>query len=195
MRKILAVGFEDHLGQPFGSLMNDLVDKSCVAEVSSPHQAVTVLRSAGVFDAAICLLDSDDAAVLPSIRTIRSEHPELTLLTLFDQRQANGQLVQTIAAFAASLERRPSQSQQIGSNFQAPSLRASHSKKSPLYGRQLTQRQREVLGLLRDGHSNKQIARKLDLSEGTVKVHCLAIFRELGVANRTQAALIASDVL
>lgn len=54
----------------------------------------------------------------------------------------------------------------------------------------LTERQREVLCLLSEGKSNKQICRDLDLSEGTVKVHLNAIYRVLGVANRTEAALL-----
>ncbi|MFK7857657.1 MAG: response regulator transcription factor [Granulosicoccus sp.] len=57
----------------------------------------------------------------------------------------------------------------------------------------LTPRQREVLSLLNLGKSNKQIARDLDLTEGTVKVHCKAIFRALGVNNRTQAAVLLAN--
>ncbi len=59
---------------------------------------------------------------------------------------------------------------------------------------QLTPRQREVLQLIKLGKSNKEIARYLDVAEGTVKIHCAAIFRELGVTNRTQAALLAGDM-
>lgn len=55
----------------------------------------------------------------------------------------------------------------------------------------LTPRQTEVLDLIRMGKSNKQIARVLNVAEGTVKIHCAAIFRFLGVTNRTQAALAA----
>lgn len=53
----------------------------------------------------------------------------------------------------------------------------------------LTQRQREVLDCLRAGKSNKQIAYELGLSEGTVKIHVTAIFKSLGVKNRTQAVI------
>ncbi|RJF77315.1 DNA-binding response regulator [Azospirillum cavernae] len=53
----------------------------------------------------------------------------------------------------------------------------------------LTHRQREVLDRLREGKSNKQIAHELGLSEGTVKIHMTAIFKSLGVRNRTQAAM------
>lgn len=56
----------------------------------------------------------------------------------------------------------------------------------------LTQRQREVLECLRLGKSNKQIAYELGLSEGTVKIHVTAIFKSLGVKNRTQAVIAAA---
>jgi two-component system, NarL family, nitrate/nitrite response regulator NarL len=55
----------------------------------------------------------------------------------------------------------------------------------------LTTRQREVLTLLAQGHSNKEIGLRLDLAEITVKTHVSAIFRTLNVANRTQAVLAA----
>ena len=55
----------------------------------------------------------------------------------------------------------------------------------------LTARQRQVLEKLGQGKSNKQIARELDLSENTVKIHVTGILRALGVDNRTQAAVIA----
>lgn len=61
-------------------------------------------------------------------------------------------------------------------------------------GDQLTPRQREVLERLRDGKSNKQIAQELGLTEGTVKVHVTAILRQLGVRNRTQAAITANGL-
>jgi len=57
----------------------------------------------------------------------------------------------------------------------------------------LTQRQYDVLGLLGQGKSNKDIADALGISEGTVKVHVGAILKVLGASNRTQAALMAID--
>lgn len=56
----------------------------------------------------------------------------------------------------------------------------------------LTPRQREVLALLGQGKSNKEIARILNLSEGTVKLHVTAILKALNVSNRTGAVVAAS---
>ncbi|MBF0306106.1 MAG: response regulator transcription factor [Alphaproteobacteria bacterium] len=58
----------------------------------------------------------------------------------------------------------------------------------------LTPRQREVLALLREGLSNKEIGLALDLAEITVKLHVGAILRALGVRNRTEAAILAADM-
>jgi DNA-binding NarL/FixJ family response regulator len=55
----------------------------------------------------------------------------------------------------------------------------------------LTPREQEVLSLVRQGLANKQIARRLGISERTVKAHLTSVFQRLGVEDRTQAALWA----
>jgi len=55
----------------------------------------------------------------------------------------------------------------------------------------LTRREREILAQLAEGRSNREIARKLLLSEKTVKTHVSSVLAKLGVADRTQAALLA----
>ena len=55
----------------------------------------------------------------------------------------------------------------------------------------LSDREREVLTLVTAGYANKQIARRLGISEKTVKGHLTNIFQALGVTDRTQAALWA----
>jgi DNA-binding NarL/FixJ family response regulator len=59
----------------------------------------------------------------------------------------------------------------------------------------LTPREREVLDLLATGLANKQIARRLAISEATVKAHLTKVFEQLGVSDRTQAALWARENL
>lgn len=60
--------------------------------------------------------------------------------------------------------------------------------------RGLTPRQLEVLRLLSRGNANKEIARQLDLSVGTVKLHVTALLKALNVRNRTQAVIKAAAV-
>ncbi len=57
---------------------------------------------------------------------------------------------------------------------------------------ELTRRQRDVLGYISQGKSNKLIAEALSMSESTVKAHVKQIIRRLHVSNRTQAALLAT---
>jgi DNA-binding NarL/FixJ family response regulator len=59
----------------------------------------------------------------------------------------------------------------------------------------LSSAQRRVLLALARGHLNKQIAQELDVSEATIKAHLTAIFRKLGVLNRTQAVLSIQPLL
>lgn len=68
---------------------------------------------------------------------------------------------------------------------------AELAEDSPL--RRLTPRQLDTLALLVEGCSNKEIARRLGVIESTVKTHVKIILRKLGVANRTQAAMLASQ--
>jgi DNA-binding NarL/FixJ family response regulator len=55
--------------------------------------------------------------------------------------------------------------------------------------RELTPREREVLSMVAQGLPNKLIARRLDISEKTVKSHLTRVFERIGVTDRTQAAL------
>jgi DNA-binding NarL/FixJ family response regulator len=55
----------------------------------------------------------------------------------------------------------------------------------------LSEREREVLLMVAEGLANKQIARRLEISEKTVKAHLTSVFRQIGVTDRTQAALWA----
>nr|WP_281435966.1 response regulator transcription factor [Oricola nitratireducens] len=55
----------------------------------------------------------------------------------------------------------------------------------------LSRRELEVVRRLAGGMSNKLIARELEISEATVKVHLKSILKKLGVTNRTQAAIWA----
>ncbi len=58
-------------------------------------------------------------------------------------------------------------------------------------GKTLTNRQSQVLGLVAQGMSNKQIAYEIGVSEATVKLHINALLKAIGAANRTQAVIIA----
>jgi len=75
----------------------------------------------------------------------------------------------------------------------ARALLPSAEPESPADG--LSAREREVLGLVTKGMANKQIGRALGISERTVKAHLSRVFRQIGVADRTSAALWAREHL
>ncbi|PVE21767.1 hypothetical protein DC522_24690 [Microvirga sp. KLBC 81] len=82
----------------------------------------------------------------------------------------------------------PDQDQPLHDDMEGPSL-------SDLKTYKLSAREMEILGCLKEGAPNKLIARKLDITEATIKVHVKAILRKIGASNRTQAAMWASQRL
>lgn len=71
----------------------------------------------------------------------------------------------------------------------------AQAKLSDLTACKLSAREAEILGCLTKGEPNKVIARRLDITEATIKVHVKAILRKIGAVNRTQAAIWASQRL
>lgn len=71
----------------------------------------------------------------------------------------------------------------------APGMHAKGNPRDRFTGRQM-----DVLELVASGHSNKVIARRLGLSEHTIKIHLSAVFRTLGVSNRTEAAIACREL-
>jgi DNA-binding NarL/FixJ family response regulator len=65
------------------------------------------------------------------------------------------------------------------------------ARRSALPAQELSEREREVLLMVAEGLPNKLIARRLEISEKTVKAHLTSVFRTIGVTDRTQAALWA----
>jgi DNA-binding NarL/FixJ family response regulator len=72
--------------------------------------------------------------------------------------------------------------------------RANFESSRPPTRPRLSAKQEEVVRLLRQGQSNKEIASQLGLSEATVKVHVGCIMRKLGLANRTQVAIASIEL-
>jgi NarL family two-component system response regulator LiaR len=73
----------------------------------------------------------------------------------------------------------------------AAQVLAQAARQPPPVGTDLTPREREVLALLTEGMTNKEIAKALTLSDGTVRLHVSNILSKLGVSNRTAAATLA----
>lgn len=98
----------------------------------------------------------------------------------------------TAAEFAQALKQVAAGAIYVPSRYRDDGEPSDRSMASSLDERRLdrlTPRQLEVLRLLAEGKSNKQICRALNVAEGTIKNHLYALFRQIGVSNRTEAAL------
>ncbi|MGB9377474.1 MAG: response regulator transcription factor [Mycobacteriales bacterium] len=174
-------------------------DMAVVGEAGSAEEALALVPRVRPD---IVLLD----LVLPgmsgveAVHRLRAEHPEVkvVVLTSFAGRESVLSVVR--AGVSGYLLK------DVGPAELADALRAVHDGGVPLHPAvaatvlasvtepapdPLTPRETEVLRLLARGLSNRLIARELVLSEKTVKVHVSAILAKLGVADRTQAAVLA----
>ncbi|WP_081235660.1 response regulator [Streptomyces viridosporus] len=190
-------------------LLNDEPDISVVGEAATVEQAlvrVPALRpQVAVLD--VRLPDGDGVSVC---RELRSGMPDLAclMLTSFDDEEA---LLDSIMAGASGYVLKQIQGSDLvaavrtvarGQSLLDPSattklmarLRGGQQKEEEpdaLPG--LTDREREILALIGEGLTNRQIGQRLYLAEKTVKNHISRLLAKLGVERRIQAAVIATE--
>ncbi|MFF4578505.1 response regulator [Streptomyces sp. NPDC001389] len=195
--------------------LRDLLDAepdiTVVGEAGTAEQALArgpALRpDVAVLD--VRLPDGDGIGVC---RELRSRMPDLAclMLTSFDDEDA---LLDAIMAGAAGYVLKQIKGSDLVSAVRtvatgqsmldpATTARLMHSLRDPEAVREphdarlaaLTERERAVLELIGDGLTNRQIAKRLYLSEKTVKNHISRLLGKLGVERRVQAAVIAAQV-
>ncbi|GGU25074.1 response regulator [Lentzea flava] len=184
-------------------------DIEVVAEAENGSEALDLVArhrpDVAVLDIRMPGVDGLDAAAL-----IRERHPDtrtLVLTTFADDTYISRALGEGAAGFVL----KTGDPQEIISGVRAVATGAAYL--SPLVAKRvvdqlakarplpsaterikvLTAREREVLGLVGAGLSNAEIAGRIHVVEGTVKVYVSTILRQLGVRNRVQAAIIAHE--
>lgn len=139
-----------------------------------------------------------------AMREIRERHPDARVIVLTSFLD-DGRLMPALAAGAAGYllkDVEPSElaravrGAQAGEAMIDPTvaarlLRTLADPQARAASGELTRREREVLALIVAGRSNKRIARELEIAEKTVKTHVGHLLAKLGVADRTQAAMLA----
>jgi DNA-binding NarL/FixJ family response regulator len=177
-----------------------------VSEAESAAAALVVLRAEKV-DLALVDVRMPDLDGLELLRTVKAEWPDIPVIMLSTYENApyvkraladgaSGYLLKdatpedlsqaiNVALSGSGNVLSPRVIQNLFDDAEAGSQGGRRSEFS------LTQRENDILGLLAEGRSNREIAQALYLSEKTVKAHLAAIFRKLGVTNRTQAAMAA----
>ena len=181
-----------------------------VVETASAGEAIATMESDSI-DLALVdvrMPDTDGLELLHTLRT-RWDGTPVIMLTTFDHANYVRRALAEGAAGYLLKDATPDDLQQAikvaisgGGNVLSPrviqNLFESMDESSGDDGQpnrrpasSLTQRETDILALLSEGRSNRDISRALFLSEKTVKAHLAAIFRKLGVTNRTQAAMAA----
>jgi DNA-binding NarL/FixJ family response regulator len=173
-------------------------DMEVVATAANGAEAVALCRSAApdvvLMDIEMPVMDGIEAT-----RAILAETPGMAvlILTSFSDRQ---RIMGALDAGAVGYLLKDASAEEVVSGIRtaagggspldpraARSLLDAKSAPDPLAG--ISPREREVLALLLDGMPNKRIARRLEISEKTVKSHLTSIFRQIGVTDRVQAIL------
>ena len=180
-----------------------------VEEASSANEAIALMDNKGV-DIALVDVRMPDFDGLELLRTLKERWPQVPVIMLstYDQALYVKRALADGAAGYMLKDATPEDLEQAikvalsgGGNVLSPKVIQNLFEENEgveaegATGRHpefsLTHRERDILGLLAEGRSNRDIAQHLYLSEKTVKAHLAAIFRKLGVANRTQAAMAA----
>lgn len=174
-----------------------------VAQAEDGKEAVTL---AAEQEPDVILMDllmpvMDGIAATVEIRTTQPNIAILILTSMLDEASvlramragANGYLLKTARAKELTTAIKAAVAGQVQFSPQAISLLLRDSKLTKT-NVELSEREQEVLNLLAQGHSNKEIALFLQLAEKTVKTHLSNIFSKLGVQSRTQAILYAGKL-
>ena len=171
-----------------------------VTETSDAQQLLEVLRSRLRFDLLTLDLQLPGRSGLEILGEVKALRPDLPVMVLSADESSDSVAAALEAGASSYLFKSCTESTLFLALRDAAqnriTLPAGFVAERPLGSRtadglSLSARQREVLDCLLRGMSAKQIARFLDLSEGTIKSHTVAVFRSLNVNSRAQAVIEA----
>jgi DNA-binding NarL/FixJ family response regulator len=193
---------DDHgvLRDGLGRVIEAQPDLELVAAAADGAEAVELCRATGpdvvLMDLEMPVLDGIEAT-----RRIRSAQPgvAVVVLTSFSDRERILRALDAGAAGSLLKDAEPAEllrAIEAAARGEAPldpkAARALLSARTVTSAAEsLSEREREVLAMVAEGLPNKLIARELAISEKTVKAHLTNVYREIGVTDRTQAALWA----
>jgi len=181
-------------------LLGTLDDVELVGTAANGTEAVA-LSSAEQPDVVLMDLEMPEMDGIEATRRIKEERPDVAvvILTSFSDRE---RILRALDAGAVGYLLKDAESDELARSIRAAArgdapldpkaareLLSARAPGSPLES--LSPREREVLVMVAEGLPNKMIARRLSISEKTVKAHLTSVFRQIGVTDRTQAALWA----
>ena len=137
-----------------------------------------------------CLdLQLPDTLGLSGIQTIKAKYPDVSLavITSSDATEFEERCLEAGADAFIEKSSNPNQIIQALRNLLLPEEEQASEAGAASVPTKLSKRQKQLILMLDQGLSNRDIAEKLNISEHTVKVHFWRLFRRLGVNSRTQA--------
>lgn len=168
------------------------------ARVDTVADFTHAAAAAGARDLILCDLAMPDLAPLDGIRLVMAAAPATPIIIVTGQED-DAVLLALFAMGIAGFIPKTSDGMVFeaavrlvvaGGRYLPPRLLALIAGRGapPVAAPTLTNRQRDVLRLIVQGSSNKEIARTLALSPSTIKAHVAAVLEAMGVSNRTEAA-------
>lgn len=211
--RILIVDDQPLFRDGLATLLGTIDDLEVVATAENGADA---LRLAALHHPAVVLMDLRMPVMdgVAATRRLRAEVPsaQVVVLTTFDDDES---IIEAVRAGALGYLLKDTSSEELanavrraakGESILTPRvatrlmLHVAHQSAAPAAApntrvlAELTAREREILTLLGRGSSNKDIARQLNVTEGTVKNHVSSIFAKLNVNDRLGAALLAREL-
>jgi DNA-binding NarL/FixJ family response regulator len=182
-------------------LLEDVLGASDVREAETLDQAIEILTNEGAGDLVLVDLRMPGMSGAEALSALRDGFPDakVAVVSAWEERSeiiqalsvgVHGYIPKSLSAneIAAAIR------QVLDGQIYVPAILGRRepgavAPASPAMpgGDKLTTRQREVLTELLKGQASKEIARSLDIAEGTVKIHLAAIYRALGVRTRAEA--------
>jgi two-component system response regulator DegU len=209
LKKINILIADDHamLRQGIKQILELESDIAVVAQASNGEEAIKLARD---YEPDVILMDINMPGTngLQAIKEIKQEKPssKIIVLTIHEDREYLFKALQMGAEGYVLKDAEPSvlieaiRNVSRGQSFIQPSMtkelvkefnRVTLHEKEKNDDNNLTAREIEVIELIAEGMINKEIAKRLYISEKTVKNHVSNIFKKLDVSDRTQAAIYA----
>ncbi|WP_394685114.1 response regulator [uncultured Microbacterium sp.] len=202
MIRVLVADDHSMVREGLSSVLAAEGDIEVVATATNGAEAVALVGTTGidvvVMDVSMPVMDG-----IAATRAVRQDHPRVRVLVLtsFGDRD---QVRRAVAAGATGYQLKDAEPADLRAAVR--SVAQGHTPLDPRVagallpdaaasGNGLSVREEEVLRLVANGLANKQVATALGISERTVKAHLGNVFRQIGVADRTSAALWARDHL
>lgn len=182
------------------TLLGQALPGAEVVEATALRQALALAAADHAFDLMLVDLDLPDARQVDAPRAMIGALPHVPLI-IISMTERRDHVRQAIELGARGFISKADSSRQMmatieavlagGTSIPARFIEPTGMSPPTVDRSQLSSRQTEVLGLLAEGLSNKEIATRLGIAEMTVKVHVHHVLRALGTTSRAKAAVLA----